>query len=392
MQASTILQRCLGDSLAAMHGHRRRALLLAVEALIAGRRLTLIDLARAWPGAERVRAPLKRLDRLLSNGHVAVAAQDLVKAMAGHLLRGSRPVIVVDWADLKGDGRWYLLRAAVPVGGRSLTLYEQVFAQSKQNTPAAQRQFLQRLKALVPDEVRPIVVTDAGFRSDWYRAVDKLGWFYVGRVRGNVRVCKLEGNWQACQACYTAATEQPQDLGIHEMVRTKPWRCRLMLQRRAKRGRRRLTRRGTPSRDQRHLQAAQAAREPWLLAVSPSLTQHFTVRQVMALYAQRMQIEEAFRDLKSHRFGVGFEDSLTRKPQRLAILLLLHMLASFATWIAGHLAEQGGLARRLMPNSSRRRQYSLLRLGREALARAWLNSLPAFHPPDIPIPLYGSEQ
>ena len=30
------------------------------------RRLTLVDLARAWPDAQRVRAPLKALDRLLN--------------------------------------------------------------------------------------------------------------------------------------------------------------------------------------------------------------------------------------------------------------------------------------------------------------------------------------
>jgi hypothetical protein len=41
-----------------------------VEALLAGRRLTLIDVARSWPGAMRVRAPLKAFDRLLSNPHL----------------------------------------------------------------------------------------------------------------------------------------------------------------------------------------------------------------------------------------------------------------------------------------------------------------------------------
>jgi len=46
-----------------MHALRRRVLLGAADALIAGRRLTLMDVARSWPGAERVRAPLKALDR-----------------------------------------------------------------------------------------------------------------------------------------------------------------------------------------------------------------------------------------------------------------------------------------------------------------------------------------
>ena len=70
MRASEVLQKCLGDSLNAMHALRSRVLLRAVEALVRGRRLTLMDLARSWPGAERVSAPLKALDRLLGNGHL----------------------------------------------------------------------------------------------------------------------------------------------------------------------------------------------------------------------------------------------------------------------------------------------------------------------------------
>lgn len=70
MRASRILQKCLPGSLGEMHALREQTLLRAVEALIAGRRLTLIDVARSWPGAQRVRAPLKAFDRLLGNRHL----------------------------------------------------------------------------------------------------------------------------------------------------------------------------------------------------------------------------------------------------------------------------------------------------------------------------------
>ncbi len=84
-----------------------------------------------------------------------------------------------------------------------------------------------------------------------------------------------------------------------------------------------------------------------------------------------MQIELAFRDLKSHRYGQGFEDSLTRKPKRLEILLLIHALATFATWLVGQACEASGLDAWLAPRKSTRRLYSLVRLGREALVRRW---------------------
>ncbi len=47
-----------------MHALRSRVLLGGMEAMFHGRRLTLLDLARASPVAERIRAPLKALDRM----------------------------------------------------------------------------------------------------------------------------------------------------------------------------------------------------------------------------------------------------------------------------------------------------------------------------------------
>ena len=105
----------------------RRVLLRAVEALIQGRRLTLIDVARAWPDAERIRALLKALDRLLGNRHLHADYEQLNAAIARWLLRGRHPVIVLDWCNLKADQRWHLLHAAVPVIGRTLTISDMVF-------------------------------------------------------------------------------------------------------------------------------------------------------------------------------------------------------------------------------------------------------------------------
>ena len=77
------------------------------------------------------------------------------------------------------------------------------------------------------------------------------------------------------------------------------------------------------------------------------------------------------RDLKSHRYGQGFEDSLTRGGKRIEILLLVNALAAFASWLAGLACEATGVDRWLSPVASARRLYSVLRVGREALVRAW---------------------
>jgi len=132
MRASRVLQKCLGRSLESMHEARSRVLLRSVEALLAGRRLTLMDVARAWPDAERVRAPLKAFDRLLSNRHLHREREQIYADMARWLLRSERPVIVIDWSDLKADKAWCLLRAAVPIGGRTLPVLDMVFPGKQQ--------------------------------------------------------------------------------------------------------------------------------------------------------------------------------------------------------------------------------------------------------------------
>jgi hypothetical protein len=46
-------------------------------------------------------------------------------------------------------------------------------------------------------------------------------------------------------------------------------------------------------------------------------------------------------------------------------------LASFASWAAGLAAEAADMVDRLAPHSAKRKIYSVLRIGREALVRQW---------------------
>lgn len=369
MHATQVLQKYLGAVIAGMDPRRVRTLGLAVQALLAGRRLVLMDLARSFPGALRVRAPLKRLDRLLGNRHLHAGAEHFYGGLARWLVRQPQPVILVDWSDLRADQSLQLLRAALPVGGRSLTLYEQIYPQRLLGSAAAERQFLQRLSALLPAGTTPVIVTDAGFRQRWFRDVRRRGWHYVGRVRGRVTACVTPGVWQPLRALSRSARATPQTFADASLWRSRPWSCRLLLVRRPRRGRHARTLFGQPRRSRRSRKAAARAREPWLLATSLDAAP----ARIIALYATRMQIEQSFRDLKSSRYGVAFELSLTRSAARLAVLLLLLALATFVAWIAGLICTTQHLEAHCVPQPNQtRRRYSVLRVGWEALRRPWL--------------------
>ena len=141
MHAVEVLQKCLQTVFSRMHAVRAAALLDAVRALLTSRRLILIELARAWPGAERIRAPLKCVDRLLGNLHLQQERVPLYAAMANWLIRHDRPIIVIDWSELRDNNRWHVLRAGIPVGGRTLTILEQVIRNRWQDRRARRNPF-----------------------------------------------------------------------------------------------------------------------------------------------------------------------------------------------------------------------------------------------------------
>lgn len=367
--AVEVLQKCLPGVFGAMHAVRARALIGAVRSLLASRRLILMDMARAWPGAERVRAPLKCLDRLLSNRHLHAQRESIYAEMMRWLIRQPMPIIVVDWADLHEDCRWQLLRAAIPVGSRSITILEMVFPESMKGSPVAEKQLLQRLRALLPSGVTPILVTDAGFRAPWFRAVARFGWHYVGRLRHRTLIRPHNSDWFDNRNLLPQATARAKRFPHVAMVASDPWYVDLVLYRRPRAGRVQLNRHGTRRRSRASMQAERREREPWLLVVSSALDA-LSAHQIVSIYRKRMQIEESFRDLKCDRFGCAFYYSLTRKPERIAMLLLIHALATFTAWLAALAQDTAAALRQYGGILSCRPHYSPLRMGWEALRRA----------------------
>lgn len=368
--AASVLQKCLSGVMDSMHVYRVRALLGAVQCLLSCRRLILMDLARAWPGAQRVRAPLKRLDRLLSNPHLGEEREALYAAMMRWLIRHPNPLILIDWSDLHDDCRWQLLRASIPMSGRAVTVLEMVFPESMKGSPRAEKKFLHRLQALLPEGIKPIVVTDAGFRTPWLRALAKLGWYYVGRLRGRTRIQIAHAEWFDNRALHGKVRSHARRLQDVRIVESDPWQMDLVLYRKPRQGRvRRSVRKGTRSQANTSIKAQRRESEPWLLVVSPEL-RHLQPCQLVAIYSKRMQIEQSFRDLKCDRLGCAFNYSLTRDPKRIAILLLIHALATFVAWLAALTIALSAQVRYGGVKSSRSRlHYSQLRIGWEALRR-----------------------
>lgn len=356
MHALVIVQQLLRSCCPRIHAARLKVMLSAVGAAVRGRRLVLTELGRALTSAARVKHSIKRIDRLLGNRHLVLERVEVYQALARRLV-GTRgePRIAIDWSDLTPDRRWQLLRAAIPMGGRCLTLYEEVHPLARFGNPHVQRAFLAKLKALLPAGIKPILITDAGFRAPWFKSVNRLGWHWIGRIR-NRTYLRPQGaaTWIGCKRLYPQARSRPQALGAFEVVRSNAVTCHLYLIKRPKKHRIHKSVFGQRLHGNQSLKQARAQREPWLIAASPSLA-HLDAAHIINHFATRMQIEEAFRDLKCARYGLGFELNGSRSRERLAALLLIALLSFFVLWLIGSQALARGLQFHYQSNTRRAR-------------------------------------
>lgn len=366
-----ILQELLAQQCPEIHKKRLTSLMVATSALLEGDALSLTALGRSINGAASAKHSIKRIDRLLGNSHLHRERLALYRWHARNLCGlNPMPVILIDWSDVREQLRHMTLRAAIVLKGRSITLYERAFAWEDYNSPRSHNRFLRELASILPQGATPLLVTDAGYRNTWFREVASYGWYWLGRVRGDVAFTPADQEqWRSNKTLYSDATQTPRYIGPAKLARKSPIHCDLYLYKSDAKGRkdRRTARSGNKHTAQREY--LKGSKEPWLLATNlPSAL--FRAAQVVRFYARRMQIEESFRDLKSPQYGFGLRHSRTRCPRRYDILLLIALLAEIILWWFGLAAQQADWQRHFQANTIRHRAVlSSVRLGKEIRRR-----------------------
>lgn len=371
MHATQFLVKHLRAHCQGTHRRRMDAVIAMVGSLLRGQILTVTGLGRSLQSGSAPKHQIKKADRLIGNTQLHCERRGFYQALARLTLGNMRrPVIIVDWSDVTEDQAFQKLRASVAVNGRALTLYEEVHGLSMSANGKVHTRFLQRLRQIVPARCHPIVVTDAGFKNPWFKAVASLGWDFVGRVGGHImyRETDSKRDWTRVERLFDRATSKARYYGNVELARANPLSCYAYLFKRKPAGRIKKTRFGKKCAMRHSLKNAHRERTPWLLVTSLQGGRAIT-KDVIHIYQSRMQIEEAFRDLKNHRYGFSFRDSMTRTLYRLENLLLVAALASLAAWLVGKVAELTNLHRRYQANTIRNRNVlSTVNLGCQVLA------------------------
>jgi hypothetical protein len=354
-----------------IHKKRMAALIDIVQACIQGKKLSVTGLGRALKNAVFEKHNIKRADRLIGNPALnqerGLICHVLARWIIGQL---PQPVILVDWSDLSADRHYHVLRASLPVGGRALTLYDEVHPHAKLGNPNVQKRFLKTLSTILPEMCCPIIVSDAGFRNPWFRAVLAMGWDFVGRVGGHTLISPQgEAEWIRVEPIFDTATTQPKYLGYIDLAKKGSLACHAYLVRKMKQGRVKKTVFGERCAMKHSEKNAHRERTPWLIVTSLEGGTKMTKR-VMNLYKTRMQIEEGFRDFKNSRWGFSLDEARAYAAYRYENLLLVGALANFAVWLVGKLAEMKNQHRHYQANTVKSRSVlSIFYLGCRVLQK-----------------------
>ena len=380
MHTTKVLHKLLYQSVPSIHASRLKILLLIVQALTHGARASVTAMGRGLRGSAYDKHKIKRVDRLLSNTLLYRESTAIYHALTRRLLQGlSEVVISIDWSPLCADQSWHLLRAAIPVGGRSLTLYEEVHPQKMLANRKVQHRFLDQLAVMIPSTCQPIIVADSGFRTPFYRYIEtQFNWHWVGRIRGRdfIHWQNESDQWFSAKSLHSKATTKATSLGVISWVRRHPLVAWIVLIRLTKKRRQALTYRGNKRQSFSDKIQIKRANEPWLLVASLSLKKR-KPEQIVKLYKTRMQIEEGFRDCKSVHYGLSLSQNRRMNIHRRTVLCLLAACTIFVLWCIGTAGKHTDTAKQVRVNSSSKRpSYSVIFLAKLLIAQ------PRFRLPD----------
>jgi hypothetical protein len=288
--------------------------------------LHLTSVARALPENYQFKSRYKWLSRFLKCKHFDPSS--LAECMLG-LIVGRQPspwvIVLIDQASVDGV---QVVNAAIPLAGRAVPVAWVDFQYPWTTVRPPSQNFVELclftwLAQAAPPGVRLILVFDRDYaRVALIKDLNRGRQPFLIRGRGNVIVqAEVRGRRQRISlgrlphrtgqpqryrhAFYHARQAEPVDVIVYR---------------------------------------EKGFQEAWFLIVPPDSQSWLPSEEVVRLYRQRMQIEQCFRDWKSH-LGLRGLHLQVEKPQRLLRLLMAFTLAYLLVLLLG----QDPLAERLRP-------------------------------------------
>ncbi len=280
---------------------------------------------------------VKQVDRLLSNGGLDVAA--LSEPWIRFVIADRKELLVaMDWTEFDQDDHATIAIHLITTHGRATPLVWRTVTKSELEGERNSHEddLLLQFGECLPEDVKVTVLADRGFGDQkLYALLKDAGFDFVIRFRGDIVVTAPDDEARAAVDWLTGTSRA-------KLIRNA-----------------RVTRDNMPIGSVVCVKTKNMA-EPWYLAASSTTD---TAQEIIASYGRRFTIEEGFRDMKNLRFGFGLSSTRIADTARRDRILLLNALALALLTILGAAGEATGLDRMMKTNTSKTRQYSLLRQG-----------------------------
>jgi hypothetical protein len=343
----THVRRWLHPRFKDMHSTRLATLSALVFGFLRSARLGIAAIAEGIVGETLTRHKRKRVDRFL--GNVGFDTLEVMKMLALEAWRYiGRLTIAVDWVELRNNFT-AIVATATTGKGRALPVAWSVEQRSKlhRSQNSLEEGFMRLIAALLPDPRWITVVCDRGFgRAMLLPAIEAMGMNYVIRVRGHVQIAS--GSYRGLLENFPLKEGETADLGPVDYREDGVTSTRLVAH------------------------WARGAEEPLYLATN--LTN--TPKRIVRIYSQRMQEEESFRDMKSHRYGFALRYPKLTKGERYERLFVIWAVGVWLFFAQGAAAVSLQLHLGLSTATNGRRDLSIVRIGVILIARP-IRSIPA---------------
>jgi hypothetical protein len=333
--------RWVFSRLRGVHRTRLKTISAVLWGFLSTTRLGVTAIANGISSLTSIRHSIKRVSRFLCNPNVDPT--EAMRALCREAEALGKPMVVaLDWVELRGGMR--ALVAGLCTGkGRALPLAWTVvkpseFYRSQNNVEEG---FLRLFSTFFVDPARVCIIADRGFRRAAFLALlDSLGFGYVVRICGHVHV--KGARYAGLLEEYRLAERGEFDLGRVSYREDGVTRTRVVA--RWMRG----------------------SEEPWYLATNLDRK----LGKVCDVYAMRMEIEEGFRDLKSHRYGAALRYVRLSEPERYERLFMIWAMGTWLLWAQGLAGIKRNLHLGLSSAPNTRRDLSILRIGAKLLKKA----------------------
>lgn len=365
MQGFDLLHTHLMDECPFIHGKRLQAVMDVACSLQKKQNLSLTAIGKGLSGETSLKHKIKKVDRLEGNKYLYEEISSIYVGLSSFLFQylqfqNDAPVLI-DLCYLKDHHDIQMLSAEIALKGRSIPLYRDVFESGGLTGRASS--FLNKVRLCIPKNKVVIFIMDAGFGEDWLKAIEAQGWFWLTRVRqGKMLKLSSDEEWCTVKDFIPQIAEKTKSYNHAFLMKEHNRACRIITTRRSPRDKKTLSK---PPRNDKagsdHYR--RLAREPWILATNLS-KETFNATQVVNYYSKRMQIEQSFRDVKSHQFGLSARYARTKSIHRWGVKMLLAAIVQMMFWIIGVIAHSQNYQRVFQANTVKdRKVFSYFYLG-----------------------------